>query len=406
MKELMEKRANLVHQAREIVDLAENEKRGLTSEEENRYNALMAEVTQLGDDIKRRKELEKLEQELGESAGVQTRAAQGAQGEEKRDGRASKEYREAYARYLSDGASGLRDVDVRALQANTGTLGGYLLAPAQMTEGLIKGLDDAVFVRQWATVIQVQGAADGLGAASLDSDPADADWTSELGTGNEDSSMSFGKRELHPHPLAKRIKISRKLLQKIPSVETLVRERLGYKFAVTMEKAYLTGSGAAQALGVFTASNDGIATTRDVSTGNTQTAMTFDGLIEAKYALKAGYWRNAKWIFHRDAVKMLAKIKDGEGRYVWSEAPRAGEPDRLLNLPLFMSEYAPNTFTAGLYAGILGDFSYYWIADDLGFEIQRLVELYAATNQVGFIGRLESDGMPVLGEAFVRVKLA
>ena len=39
-------------------------------------------------------------------------------------------------------------------------------------------------------------------------------------------------------------------------------------------------------------------------------------------------------------------------------------------------------------------------------QIQRLVELYAATNQVGFIGRMELDGMPVLEEAFVRVKLA
>jgi hypothetical protein len=39
-------------------------------------------------------------------------------------------------------------------------------------------------------------------------------------------------------------------------------------------------------------------------------------------------------------------------------------------------------------------------------EVQRLEELYAATSQVGFIGRLESDGMPVLEEAFSRVKLA
>jgi hypothetical protein len=38
-------------------------------------------------------------------------------------------------------------------------------------------------------------------------------------------------------------------------------------------------------------------------------------------------------------------------------------------------------------------------------QIQRLDELYATTNQVGFISRLESDAMPVLEEAFVRVKL-
>jgi hypothetical protein len=34
-----------------------------------------------------------------------------------------------------------------------------------------------------------------------------------------------------------------------------------------------------------------------------------------------------------------------------------------------------------------------------------LQELYAETNQIGLIGRLESDAMPVLEEAFVRVKL-
>ena len=75
-------------------------------------------------------------------------------------------------------------------------------------------------------------------------------------------------------------------------------------------------------------------------------------------------------------------------------------------MPIFMSEYAPNTFTTGLYVGILGDFSNYWIADALNMQIQKLVELYAATNQDGFISRMESDGMPVVSEAFVRVKLA
>ena len=53
-----------------------------------------------------------------------------------------------------------------------------------------------------------------------------------------------------------------------------------------------------------------------------------------------------------------------------------------------------------------GDFRYYWIADALDMQIQRLVELYARTNQTGFIGRLETDGMPVLEEAFVRLQMA
>ncbi len=107
----------------------------------------------------------------------------------------------------------------------------------------------------------------------------------------------------------------------------------------------------------------------------------------------------------RDVLAVIAKLKDGEGQYLWRESVRAGEPDRLLNLPVMMSEYAPNTLTTAQYVGALGDFSHYWIADALDMQIQRLVELYAETNQTGFIGRKETDGMPVLAEAFVRVKL-
>ena len=78
----------------------------------------------------------------------------------------------------------------------------------------------------------------------------------------------------------------------------------------------------------------------------------------------------------------------------------------LLGLPVDETEYAPNTFTTGLYVGALCCWEYYWIADLMGMEIQRLNELYAATSQIGFIGRLYTDAAPVLGEAFVRVKLA
>ena len=70
------------------------------------------------------------------------------------------------------------------------------------------------------------------------------------------------------------------------------------------------------------------------------------------------------------------------------------------------SEWAPSTFTTGQYVGLLGDFKHYWIADALSMQIQRLNELYAETNQDGFIARYEGDGAPALAEAFARVALA
>jgi len=404
IKELKEKRAGLVKEARGMIDAADAAKRGLTAEESARYDAIMQEATGIGADIERRERLAATESTLDASSGVVAGRAQSEQ-PTKNDPRGTAEYRSAFATAMRLGPAYISQNEQRALASGADSTGGAMLAPSQMVDTIIRGLNDSIYIRGWATKYQIQGAKT-LGAPALTTDPDDADWTTEILTGNEDSSMAFARRELTPHPLAKRLKVSNTLLQQAPNVETLITDRLTYKLALPQEKKFLLGAGTTEPLGVFVASANGIPASRDVSTGNTTTAVTFDGLISAKFGLKGQYWRNAKWLFHRDVLATVAKLKDGQGQYIWRESARVGEPDMLLGLPVFMSEFAPNTMTTGLYAGILGDFSYYWIADNPAISIQRLVELYAATNQVGFITRAETDGMPVLGEAFVRVKLA
>ena len=404
LKELREQRGKLVHDAREILNKAEAEKRSLTDAEDATYNELIGKQDALRSQIEREEKLVEAERD---AAAQVARGIDSVKGEA-RGNTADPEVEmrsAAFAKLIAQGHRSLNHDELRALQADSDTAGGFIVAPEQFVSGLIKNIDDMVFIRQRATKYRLPTAAS-LGAATLAADPDDANWTTELATGNEDSAMSFGKRELKPHPVAKRLKMSNKLLRMAAGVDALVRERLAYKFGVTQEKAFMTGSGVNQPLGVFTASADGISTARDVSTGNTTTSVTFDGLINAKYSLKGQYWQRADWMFHRDVLKQITKLKDGDGQYMWRESVREGEPDRLLGRPVVMSEFAPNTLTTGLYAGILGDFSNYWIADALDMQVQVLKELYAETNQTGFIGRLECDGMPTLNEAFARVTLA
>ena len=332
------------------------------------------------------------------------------QGKNAVDDRAVKEERQDLNLYLRRGLINLPEAVKgrflqRALMADSDVSGGFLIAGEQFSSQIIQNLMDFVFIRQHSTIIECKNAHS-LGAPILDNDPGDPEWSAELKTGSEDSTMDFEKRELFPHPLARRIKISNTLLRKNPAVADLVRARLSYKFATVEENAFLNGTGSNQPLGVFTASDLGITTSRDVSTGNTTTQIKADNLIECKYTIKAQYRKRARWIFHRDALKNIRKLKDGEGNYLWRAGISSDRPDTILDLPFDESEYAPNTFTAGEYVGILGDFSYYWIADALDMQIQVLDQLYAETNQTGFIGRKETDGMPVLEEAFVRVKLA
>jgi len=410
IKEKAQERASLVAQARKLLDTAEGEKRDLTTEENEKYEKLMADVDRIGNEIQREQKQLALEKELAESKKPPIKPEVNSEikkADERIWGnRGTKEYRESFDRFLRSGVGALNAEEQRALQADDAAQGGFLVTPQQFVTELIKKVDDAVTIRPLATVVPI-AKAESLGVPSLDTDISDAEWTSEVGTGGEDTSMRFGKRELSPHPLAKRIKVSQKLIRvSVLDIESLIAARLAYKFGITQEKAYMTGDGAQKPLGVFVASTDGISTSRDVSEDNTATAIKADGLINAKFALKPQYWKAARWIFHRDAVKQIRKLKDNNGQYLWLPGIKGNLENTILDTPFLMSEYAPNTFTTGLYVGILGDFSFYWIADALNLAVQRLVELYAETNQIGFIGRLESDGMPVLEEAFVRIKLA
>jgi HK97 family phage major capsid protein len=403
-------RGQHIEALQKIRDKADAEKRDMTAEELQEFDKLDKEQEQIGEQIRREDRLEAIKRDVESrttDSGVRPQVRETA-AQPIANPLQSKQYRDVFRNYLLDGpvAVSILSQEVRnTLQMDVFTKGGALVAPEEFVNVLIKAVDDMVFMRQKATKFTVTQAA-ALGAPTLDADPADADWTSELATGSL-GTMTFGKRELRPHPLAKRIKVSNKLLRASSmNPESLVQARLAYKFAITQEKAFLTGTGVQQPLGVFTASVDGITTARDVSTGNTQTAIGADGLIEAKYSLKGNYWSRASWIWSRTAVKEIRKLKDGNGQYLWAAGLAGGQPDTILDVPYSVSEYVPATFTAGLYVGIIGDFSSYWIADALDMTVQRLVELYAETNETGFIGRAEVDGAPVLAEAFARVKLA
>lgn len=409
LKDLREKRGRVVEEMKKISDVALSEKRGMSAEEEAKHKQLFEEQDNLRrtiDAAQRQAEIDKemASAQYGDEA--RTRPAGGKAGGDS----SALEERKAigFRRYLVQGMADLTSDDERRdLGQTSNPDGGYLVAPMQFTNELIKKLDDTVHIRRLARKFTFPGAAS-LGAPSLDEDVSDADWTTEVGLVQNDTAMKFGRRELATTPIRKLVKVARKLLGNATNsnVEALVIERLNYKFGITHEKAFLTGDGNKKPLGVFTASPAGIPVGRDIQAGNTTTSITFDGLIGAKYALKEGYHRNAQWLFHRNALEQVSKLKDSEGQYIWRASVLEDEPDRILNHPVNMSEYVPNVFTTGLYVGIIGDFSQYWILDSTVFEVQRLNELYAQNDQIGYIAKLESDGMPVQSEAFARVRLA
>lgn len=292
-----------------------------------------------------------------------------------------------------------------ALSMDNPTQAGYLVAPEQFVSELIKGVDDMTFIRKKAKVLPPLKNAHSLGYPTRTARMGAAVWGTELAAPTADTSLAFGKKEFKPNPATAEILLSDTLVRNYPGADSLIRDEFSYVFASLEETAYMTGDGIGKPLGLFVASVDGIPASRDISTGNTATEMKVDGLLEAKYSVKEQYQANSEWIFNRVGVKQLAKLKNSDGQYVWQPSIILGTPDLLLGKPVNSSEFVPSTFTTGLYVGLYGDLKYYWIVDSLALRIQVLTELYARTNQIDYIARLETDAQPVLAEAFARVKL-
>ncbi len=315
-------------------------------------------------------------------------------------------YQKALKRYMRFGASELSNDERKALAAGEGPAGGYLVQDTYWN-GLIVKAGEMSAMRRICTVLPpVPSGA--VVAPAEDSVFTDAEWTTELATGNEDIVDPFGQRKLQPHPLAKRVKVSNQLLR-VPTfdVEAYNRDRLGYKFGVTQENGFINGSGAQQPRGLLN--------TPSLPTWTTDASnvVDCDDVINWVYKLPAAYAASPKTriLSNRAFIRKVRQMKNGLGDYVWQPGLQMGSPNRILDVQYEVSDRfddgldANDAWEDNAVIAVIGDFSYYWILDALQMSIQRLVELYAETNQTGFIGRMESDGQAVLAEAFYALKV-
>jgi HK97 family phage major capsid protein len=439
VKELLEKRAKLVGDARAILE--RNKAAGtMPADDQAQYDRIFADANKITLEVEERNSFDSRQAQLEkagqwdtqvaahgtaiapETPAVTTSAApvMGHRGRiEKRAYSAAHsdafydyvtrrsnedQYRSTVAKLLP------QTVEYRDLLADTAGSGHDLLPPVEFIDQILIPRDRQVWIRKWATIRKLTKSTDGY-LPTVETNPDDPDWTTEVVTVNNDNTggnaaggMTTGKRELKPNVLTKLVKCSIKELMVLPQIAGLIADRLGYKFGVAEEKAFMVGTGTNQPLGVFS-TNGYAANIPAIAASDLAFANGLDGLQNAKFALPPPYWANAKWVFHPTIMMMVATIKDTLGRYIWQPNTIVGQPDMLLGFPAILDVWAPSTVTLGSFFGILGDFSYYHIADLVEqFSVQRLNELYAGTNEVGFIGREYCDGMPVMAEAFVRLQ--
>jgi HK97 family phage major capsid protein len=389
INDMLQERAALTTSIRNLMDEFDGkempaEKKANQRTMENRFDELTASIAS------ETKQLER-ERAIGEPKGPA------------KDTPVANDRLEAFRNYLLAGSKGTLDV-YNALSQASPTQAGYLVAPVEWVMDLIKDVAAGTFMRQKATVKQLSKTVT-LGFPTRTAAMASFAWGTEIAAPTPDSTLAFGKREFIAKPGTSEILISKTLLRNSPDADGIVRAEISEELAKNYETAYMTGDGTTGPLGLFVNSADGIPAARDISTGNTATEIKFDGLMNAKMSVLGSRRAGAEWIFHRTGILQLMKLKNNDGQYVWRQSVQEGAPSLLIGDPVNESEYAPSTFTTGLYVGVYGNLKDYWIVDSLAMEIQVLMELYARTNLVDYMTRVETDGAPVKSNSFARVKL-
>lgn len=403
--ELKQQRVKLIEDQRALYKRAETDKRtALNETEQAEYDKREAELEALEKTISAREKLEAREADV-RSVGshVAHLPTQTATDDPKAVEARRMKSMDAYLRCV-DTNRRLTDVELRDLQITPDTKGGYLL-PHEMVNSILEGVRDTVGIRARATVFQLTNAAS-LGVPTLAARANDFAWGGELTNTAADTTMSFGHRELSPNFARLRVLLSKAFVRLAPSVTSFLAEQIAYLWSVNEEAAFMTGNGVDKPLGIFTASANGVPTTQDVTNASVTDNFEADKLFEALYTLKPADQANSTWIIHRAGVRRVRQLKDGFSQYLWQPGLQAGQPDQLLGRPVLQSEYAPSTFTTGLYIAAIANLKYYYIADAMNMQIQTLVELYAASNQIGYFADAWTDGMPARAESFVRIKTA
>lgn len=361
--------------------------RDLTSDEQVQYDRLDARQAEIANIVKRAEKVGQLDAELGQALNVVTKLAPAKADGKAGDFRNSAEYKEALDTVLRRGNAGIIDPRVQnALQVGTDSEGGYVV-PQEFEKQLLMALQDINEVRNWCSVISTASQHH----IPVESSLGTAAWTAEEASYTE-SDAAFSRVTLNAYKAGTIIKVSEELLRdSMFDMQGYLATNFGKRFGILEEAAFVNGDGSAKPTGIVPGSSLGV-------TAAGAAAITAAELIDLFHALGRPYRKNAVWLMKDATAKLVRKLADSTGQYLWQPGLQAGMPDTLLGRPVVISDSMPAA-TTGLKSVVFGDLSYYTVADRQGVTVQRLNELYAANGQVGFRAFKRTDGKVTLSSA-------
>ena len=270
-------------------------------------------------------------------------------------------HQKAFAAYLRSGDDdALRGLELegKALGSSIAADGGYLVDP--QTADTIKGtLSSTASIRAIAHVVNVDATSYDV---LVDHTEMGAGWATEASGVSETATPQIDRITIPLHELSALPKASQRLLDDSAfDIEGWLAGRIADKFARSEAAAFINGDGVDKPRGVLTypvVDNDVWAwgNIGYVVTGEAGAISGGDAIVDLVYALGAEYRANGTFVMNSKTAGTIRKLKDNDGRFLWSDGLAAGEPARLMGYPVLIAEDMPD-IAADATAIAFGDFS-------------------------------------------------
>ena len=314
-------------------------------------------------------------------------------------------YKNQFLSYLRKGEQVMGADEMKALSVGSDPDGGFVVYP-DMSGRVVSKVFETSPMRAYASVQTIStDALEGL----FDLDEASSGWVGETQARAETSTPQLKTWRIPVHELFAFPKATQKVLDDAAiNLEAWLAGKVSEKFARDEATAFVSGDGVSRPRGFLTYATGTTlpGTIEQVPTGVSGAFAAApnggDVLIDALYGLKAQYRANATWFMNRATTKVVRKLKDTDGSYIWAPGIAAGQPASILGYPMASFEDMPDPAASSLSIAVGDMRAAYQIVDRVGIRVLR--DPYTAKPYVGFYTTKRVGGDVVNFEALKLVR--
>ncbi len=277
------------------------------------------------------------------------------------------------------------DTEQRVQHGLSGEAGGYLVQSPILANELEVALKNYSGMRQVSEIRRTDTGADYVWPG-IDDTANEGELLPAPDTAATDLDLSYVARVWKAYEMSsKKIRVHRSLYQDSQfNILSHVDERIGERLGRLQNRLYTVGTGNSQPYGIVPGATVAV-------TAASASLITYDEMIDLEYAIDIDYRsQGCKYMANDLVFKVLRKLKDGMGNYLWKNAD-GSQPATFNGYPCQTNNNMA-TMAASAKTVLFGLLNKYKIREVQTMSVQRFIETRGAYNQDEFLGIMRADG--------------